>query len=58
MQYSILAFQVLCVSATSAPVEQVFSQSGLLFWPHRARLSSDLLSMLVCLKCNKNFVYL
>ena len=55
-ELSILAFQVLCVPATSAPVERVFSQSGLLFWPHQARLSSDLLSMLVYLKCNKNSV--
>ena len=53
-ELSILAFQVLCVQATSAPVEQVFRQRGLLFRPHRARLSSDLLSMLVYLKCNKN----
>ena len=52
----ILAFQVLCVPATSAPVERVFRQSGLLFRPHGARLSSDLLSMLVYLKCNKNSI--
>ena len=56
LELSILAFQVLCVPATSAPVERVFSQSGLLFRPHRAKLSSDLLSMLVYLKCNKNSV--
>ena len=49
-ELSILAFQVLWVPATSAPVERVFSQSGLLFRPHPARLSFDLLSMLVCLK--------
>ena len=49
-ELSILAFQVLCVLATSAPVERVFSQSGLLFQPHWARLSSDLSSMLVYLK--------
>ena len=55
-ELSILAFQVLCVPATSAPVERVFSQSDLLFRPHRARLSSDLLSMLVYLRCNKNSV--
>ena len=53
-ELSILAFQVLCVPATSAPVERDFRQSGLLFRPHRARLSSNLLSMLVYLKCNKS----
>ena len=53
---SVLAFQVLCVPATSAPVERVYTQCGLLFRPHRAKLSSDLLSMLVYLKCNKNSV--
>ena len=45
-----------CVPAICATVKRVFSQSGLLFRPHRARLSSDSLSMLVYLKCNKNSV--
>ena len=52
----VLAFQVLCVPVTSAPVERVLRQSGLFFRPHRTRLSSDLLTMLVYLKCNKNAV--
>ena len=43
---------VLCSSATSAPVERVFCQSGLLMRPHRARMSNCLLETLVFLKCN------
>ncbi|CAF3940844.1 unnamed protein product [Rotaria sordida] len=44
--------KVLCVPATSAPVERVFSQSGLLIRPHRSRLSKDMLSKLTFVKCN------
>jgi len=36
----------------SAPVERVFSQSGLLMRPNRARMSNVLLETLVFLKCN------
>ena len=43
---------VLCSPATSAPVERVFSQSGQLMRPHRARMSNSLLETLVFLKCN------
>jgi len=32
--------RLLCTPATSAPVERVFSQSGLLLRPHRARMSN------------------
>jgi hypothetical protein len=42
-----------CVPATSAPVERIFSQSGIIMRPHRARMSDDLLEMLMFLKCNK-----
>lgn len=41
-----------CVPATSAPVERIFSQSGLLMRPHRAKMSDDLLETLMFLKCN------
>jgi len=44
--------RVLCTPASSAPVERVFSQSGLLLRPHRARMSDKLLESLVFLKCN------
>jgi hypothetical protein len=47
-----LALKVLCVPATAAPAERVFSQSGLLMRPHRNRLSKDMLSKLTFIKCN------
>ena len=43
---------VLCSPASSAPVERVSSQSGLLMRPHRAKMSDELLEALVFLKCN------
>ena len=45
--------KVFSAPATSAPVERVFSSSGLLLRPHRARMSDQLLSQLVFLTCNK-----
>ncbi|CAF3334021.1 unnamed protein product [Rotaria sp. Silwood2] len=47
-----LALKVLCIPATSAPAERIFSQSGLLMRPHRSRLSKDMLSKLTFIKCN------
>ncbi|CAF1416375.1 unnamed protein product [Rotaria sordida] len=47
-----LALKVLCVPATAAPAERVFSKSGLLMRPHRNRLSKDMLSKLTFIKCN------
>jgi len=44
--------RVLCVPASSAPVERIFSQSGLVMKPNRARMSDTLLEELVFLKCN------
>ncbi|CAF3300822.1 unnamed protein product [Rotaria socialis] len=49
-----LAVKVLCVSATSAPVERVFSQSGFLMRQHRASMSNTTLQMLTMLKCNSH----
>jgi len=43
---------VLCVPASSAPVERVFSKSGLIMRPHRARMSDSMLETLVFLACN------
>ena len=48
-----LAKKVLSVPASSAPIERVFSQSGLIMRPHRSQLSDQLLSDLILLKCNK-----
>lgn len=47
-----LAVKYLCIPATSAAVERVFSQSGFLFRPHRARMSRKTLEHLTLLKCN------
>ena len=44
--------RVLCVPVSSAPVERVFSQSGLVMKPNRARMCDSLLEELVFLKCN------
>ena len=51
-----LACRALSVPASSAPVERVFSRGGILMRPHRARLSADMLSMLMFLKCNEHVV--
>ena len=47
-----LAMRVLSVSASSAPVERVFSHGGLIMRPHRSKLGGTMLSNLVFLKCN------
>ena len=51
-----LALRVLCVPATSAPAERIFSKSGLLMTPHRSRLSIDTLSRLTFVQCNFNLL--
>lgn len=51
-----LAYRVLSVPASSAPVERIFSRGGIIMRPHRARLSSDMLSMLMFLKCKENII--
>ena len=43
--------KVLCVPASSAPVERVFSYGGIARL-HRAKLSDVMLSAVVYLKCN------
>ena len=48
-QLNVLFEKVFAPPATSAPVERVFSSSGLLMRPHRARMTDDLLSELKCL---------
>lgn len=44
--------RLFCIAASSAPVERVFSQSGLIMRPHRAKMGDKLLEALVFLKCN------
>jgi len=44
--------RLFCRSATSAPVERVFSTSRLIMRPHPAHMSSSLLETLMFLKCN------
>jgi len=44
--------RLFCNPATSAPVERVFSQSGLIVRPHRARMTDSMLQTLVFIKCN------
>ena len=44
----------MCVPATSAAVERVFSHGGLFMRPHRARLGHKVLSDLVFAQCNKH----
>jgi len=44
--------KIFCSPATSAPVERVFSTSGLFMRPHRARMGNKLLSELVMIKAN------
>ena len=44
--------KIFCVTATSAPVERIFSHGGLFMRPHRARLGDRVLCELVMLKCN------
>ena len=46
--------RVFCVPASSAPVERIFSQSGLIMRPHRAKMLDTVLEALVFLKCNSD----
>ena len=43
---------VFCIPATSAPIERIFSQSGLVMKPNRARMNDKILEMLVFAHCN------
>ena len=50
------ALRALGVPASSAPVERVFSQGGIILTPHRTRMSDKLLSKLIFIKCNQGFI--
>ena len=47
-----LAMRVQSVTASSAPVERVFSHGGFIMHLHRSRLGDTMLSNLLFLKCN------
>ena len=44
--------RVLCIPASSAPVERIFSQRGMIIKANRARMAENLLEELVIVKCN------
>lgn len=44
--------RLFSIPATSAPVERIFSQGGIIMRPHRARMSDELLETLMMLRCN------
>jgi hypothetical protein len=48
------ALAALSIPASSAPVERIFSFSGIFMRPHRSRLSDKNLSALTYLRCNNN----
>lgn len=48
-----LALRVLCIPASSAAVERVFSHGGLAMRPNRSRMSDEHLSELILLKTNR-----
>ncbi|CAF1583799.1 unnamed protein product [Rotaria magnacalcarata] len=51
-----LARKIMCAPATSALIERVFSQSGLLMRPHRSKFSQVNICILTSLKCNKTLL--
>ena len=44
--------KVFCLPVTSAPLERIFSHSGLLMRENMARMGDNMLSQLVYLRCN------
>ena len=49
-----LVKQTLCVPATSALQERVFSYGGIVVRPHRSSLAPERLHKIVFLKCNEH----
>ena len=50
---ALLADLVLSVPASSAPVERLFGHGGIIFRPHRRRLTDEHLSEMIFAKCNR-----
>ena len=46
--------RLFSVPETSATVERVFFHGGIIIKPHRAKMSDDLLEMLMYVRCNGN----
>jgi len=46
--------RLFCTPATSAPVERVFSTSGIIVRPHQAHMTNSLLEILMFSKCNSD----
>jgi len=44
--------RIFLVPTSSAPVEKIFSQSGLIMRPHKAKMTDNMLETLVYLKGN------
>ena len=49
-----IALRYLCIPASSAPVERIFSIAGKVFRPERCRLKGKTLEQLMFIKCNLN----
>ena len=54
--FSQIAKRILCIPASLAQIERVFSQGGIFMRPHRSSLSSDMLKMLLYLKRNEDIL--
>ena len=49
--------RILCVPATSASVERVFSRGGIVVRPHRSSLAPQKLHKILFLKCNEQIFH-
>ena len=49
-----LVKRILCIPATSAPVERVFNHGSIVVRPHRSSLAPERLHKILFLKCNEH----
>ena len=49
-----LVKRILCIPASSAPVERVFSNGGIVVRSHRSNLAPERLQKILFLKCNEH----